>query len=211
MRALSTFEAWGTDARDAALHYVEPSLAEIESVLCRPSPDAELRGDLALMLWDYALDVAGKTGGDPIRPAETNRYLTRLKKQVRQLRATLTEPQAVDAILMVGLDVLPLVDQLDDTLFSFENVKVGIDKGGRVKDVRHYALMHDVAVLYQKATGESPTLTTDSVTGKFGGDFFRVAELIDAAASAATGLQAKTNGALGERLAVIIKKGGEPR
>jgi hypothetical protein len=109
---------------------------------------------------------------------------------------------------MVGLDVLPLVDQLDDTLFSFENVKVGIDKGGRAKDVRHYALMHNVAVLYQKATGESPTLTTDHIKGIYRGDFSRVAELIDAAAAAAVGQQPKTNSALGQRLKEIISRLG---
>jgi hypothetical protein len=93
LRSLAAFDGYGPEARTMALRYFGGSIWEIESILRRPSPDAELRDDLALMLWNYALDVAGKTGDDPIRLAETNHYLKRLKKQMHQLRATLSRRQ----------------------------------------------------------------------------------------------------------------------
>jgi len=74
-------------------------------------------------------------------------------------------------------------------------------KGGRPPDVEYWVLIERVVDIFQLATGREVVIPSWNPNERiFSGDFFRLAELVDAAAASATQTQPRTNSALGNLL-----------
>jgi hypothetical protein len=206
---LAQFESYGPQVRRAALDHFGKSIEEIEAILGKPSPDEELRDVLGLMLWKYARGVAGRDGSGRERPSEIRHYLEALDNPARRLREALETLLRADnhddasastvAILLDAASVEPMVvlEQLGRILAVTEKAAAEKSTGGRPPDVEHGVLMTRAADVFELATGRSATVTSNPVHDTFGGGFFRMAELVDAAAASATGQQPKSNAALG--------------
>jgi hypothetical protein len=79
------------------------------------------------------------------------------------------------------------------------------NKGGRPPDVEYGILMDRVIDIFQLATGRQAGVTWDWHECTFAGEFFRIAELVDAAAASATQERPRTNSALGNSLRRSLK------
>jgi hypothetical protein len=214
LQPLAGFDRYGPETRPAALRYFGRSLWEIERILGKQSPDSELRENLAWMLWSYARDVTNKEGSGLARPAKINRYLVPLQKPARKLREALLKLDAAyarkddagtTAEIMLGaahVNVAGLIDQLGGILL-ITNKMIEKDKGGRAADNAYYLLLARAADAYELATRQQPTLTWNEIKGVYSSNFFKIAELVDRAAAAATGASPKSNGSLGEHLKVL--------
>ena len=240
VKPLAEFDAYGSEARKAALDHFGKSIEEIESILGKSSPDEGLRDDLAWALWKYARGKANQDGSSPELPLQVRRYIESLDVAVRPLRdvlAKLKVARARDdaaahtvAIMLdaagvdlgafgidldtagiefdaTGMDASKFLGQLEAILSVTENASKS--KGGRPPDVEYHLLMYRVSCIFQQTTKRRATLTTDRHNNRYSGDFFKFAELVDAAA---TQQPPKTNSALGEllKLYIAIPEGAKP-
>jgi hypothetical protein len=89
LKPLATFDSYGPEARKAAVEHFGESIEEIESLLDKPSPDEDLREDLAWALWKYARGKANEDGSVPESLAQVSRYIESLDEPARQLRDAL--------------------------------------------------------------------------------------------------------------------------
>jgi hypothetical protein len=233
VKPLAEFDAYGPEARKAALDHFGKSIEEIESILGKSSPDEGLRDDLAWALWKYARGKANQDGSSAESPLQVRRYIESLDEAVRPLRDVLAKLKVACArddaaahtvaIMLdaagvdldtagidfdaAGMDASKFLGQLEAILSVVENA--GKSKGGRPPDVEYHLLMYRVIYIFQQTTKRRATLTSDRHNNRYSGDFFKVAELVDAAA---TQQPPKTNSALGELLNRILRslKGQNP-
>ena len=208
MSSLAQFECCGPEARKAALDHFGKSIEEIERILDKTSPNEKLRDELAWTLWHYARGKACHDGSLPELPSDPRRYVALLDKATRRLHDLLAQGHyANDAaastvtvrLIAAGLDAEQMLEQLRVILSVTENVDKS--KGGRPPDVEYWVLIARVVDIFQLATGREVVIPTWNPNERiFSGDFFRVAELVDAAAASATQTQPRTNSALGNLL-----------
>lgn len=216
LEPLAKFESYGPQARKAALaHFEESSIEEIESILGKCSPDEGLRDDLAWALWKYARGKASQDGALPELPSRVRRYIESLDKTARPLHDALAKLEdayvcddaaAHTVALMLataGIDAQRVLGQLETILSVTENFDK--NKGGRPPDVEYGILMDRVIDIFQLATGRQAGVTWDWHECTFTGEFFRIAELVDAAAASATQERPRTNSALGNSLRRSLK------
>lgn len=214
LEPLAKFESYGPQARKAALDHFGKSIEEIESILGKSSPDEDLRNDLAWTLWHYTRGKAGQDGSLPERQSDLRRYVESLDETTQPLRDLLAKwyydddaTAATVAIMLdaAGVDMGQLVEQLEVILSVTKTVDVDKDKGGRPSDNEFKVLMVRVVDIFQQATGRRATLTWDAVERVFAGKFFRVAELVDAAAASATQTERQSHSGLGNLLRRLLK------
>jgi hypothetical protein len=87
---LAEFDSYGPDAENATFdHFGKSSLEEIERILGKPSPDWNLREELALALWKYARATASQDGGGRELPALVRQYAEAIDTAARSLRDAL--------------------------------------------------------------------------------------------------------------------------
>jgi hypothetical protein len=281
---LAAFESYSPYAENAAFdHFGKSALEEIESILGKPSPDWDLRAELALALWKYARGSVGWDGSGQELADQVRHYIEPIEEAARSLRDALrqigvspsfpsvgrrprrrsrrsyeevhwaklsplfraahnrlrevrglspipepepdlyeplhggtirpldpVDPEAVDhvaagtvAIVLAagGVNTTVVLEQLDTILSVTEKGVTGKDGRPR-KDPEFWLLMDDVAYIFETETHRRATLTEKTYTtvASFSGRFFRMAELVDAAAARATQRDARSNSALGSLL-----------
>jgi hypothetical protein len=198
--------AWCPEAREAALGYFGTSIEDIERILRVDSPDEQVREDLAWSLYAYARDRAGDSGyGGEGSPEQIRQRVEAINKAARSLRAALAPTDGatttVAVMLMAGdVDVGLLNKQVDAAIVALEKVKIGKGGGRPLDDPEHWLLLDRVTDVFERTAQRRATLTDNRIRHAFEGDFFRMAELVEAAAVAATERQSMTNSALGTRL-----------
>jgi hypothetical protein len=192
------FNSYTSQARKAALYHFGESIVEIESILSVSSSDWNLRDDLAWTLWHYARGKAQEDGSWPERSAQVHHHIKSFAGSILPLRE---DAAAHTAMLMLGIDVPEIFERLETTLFAAGNA----DRGGRPADVEYGLLMGRVVYIFELATTEQAGLTWDWHKETFTGKFFRVAELVNAAAASATEQPPKTNIALGKFLQRLLQ------
>jgi hypothetical protein len=191
------------------LRYYGLALPEIEHILHLASPNKDLREALAGRLWDYLRGIAGKDGSGRERPAETAHYAARLHELVQPLRDLLQQlvyapdhDQSAGMIVInlfaEGIKPVELLDQLEHLLRVTQSVTKS--RGGQQPDYDHHVLMRHVADIYERTTGERPSVSWDEAKGVYSGRLLRMAALVDAVAARAAKRSPKTNSALGQRL-----------
>ena len=208
--------AWCSEARDAALGYFGTAIEDIERILRVDSPDEQVREDLAWSLYAYVRDRAGDSGySGEGSPAQIRNRVEAIRKAARSLRAALAPTDAaVDTVtvtLMDGdVDVVLLNEQVDATIAVLKKVKT--DRGGNrpLADPEHWLLIDRVTDIFERTTQRRAALSEHRGKRSFSGDFFRIAELVEAAAAAATKRRPATNSALGSRLRRLLKFRAEP-
>jgi hypothetical protein len=214
-RSLAEFESYGAEARKAALDHFGKSIEEIERILGKTSPNEKLRDNLAWTLWHYARGKAGQDGFLPELQSDLRRYVASLDKATRLLHDLLAkghyanDAAASTVVIMLtaaGLDVERLLEQLDVILSVTKNVNADKSKGGKPPDNEFKILIDRVVDIFQLTTGRRATVTWDEIKHVFAGDFFKLAELVDAAVAAATQTQPRTNGALGKELQRLLRQ-----
>lgn len=200
----------------AALGYFGRSLWEIERVLDAASPDHDLRDALASAIWKYARGLADQDGLRQGPVARVNAYIREINKKQQPLREALLllfdayaseDVAAIDTMFVfsnAGVDVPLILEQLE-RMPDVAEVNQG---GGRPSDIEHHVLMARVAGIYEFATKKRQTVTTSPYTTPvtYSGKFVRIAELVEAAAAAATKQQPLPNSALGLRLKRMTAK-----
>jgi hypothetical protein len=203
--------AWCPEAREAALGYFGTSIADIEKILRVDSPDAQVREDLAWSLYSYARDTGRdhNVGSGEGSPAQIRHSVETITKAAQSLQTALAPTDAaasstVAVMLMAGdVDVAFLHKQIDAILAVLEKVEIGKGGGRPLDDPEHWLLMERTADLFELTAQREAALTEDRRSDEgieFGGDFFRMAELVEAAAAAATNRQPIPNSVLGIRL-----------
>ena len=103
-------------------------------------------------------------------------------------------------LIAAGVDVVLLNEQAGAALAALKKIKIGQGGNRPLADPEHWLLLDRVADLFERTTQRRATLSENRGRRSFSGDFFRVAELVEAAAAAATKRQPATNSALGNRL-----------
>jgi hypothetical protein len=203
--------------RDAVLAlFGAGALEEIESILRVESPDEQVRENLAWSLHAYARDEYARAVGDRTAgagagsPKQIRQRVKAITKAARSLQAALalTDDAAtttVAVMLMAGdVDVGLLHKQVDATLVALEKVEIGKGGGRPLDDPEHWLLLDRVADLFELTAQRRATLTDDRFRREFSGDFFRMAELVEAAAAKATKREPMTNSALGTQLRRLL-------
>jgi hypothetical protein len=208
--------AHDTRARDAALAlFGAGALEEIEGILRVPSPDEQVRDYLARSLHAYARVTGDRTAGDGEgSPAEIRERVEAILKAARALQAALAPTDAATAttvavILMAGdADVGLLIKQVDAAITALGKIEIGKGGGRPLDDPEHWLLMNRTADLFELTARRRAALTEDRRSDEgieFGGDFFRIAEIVDAAAAKAMKREPMANGALGAQLRRLLK------
>jgi hypothetical protein len=207
--------------RDTALAlFGAGALEEIEGILRVASPDEQVRDYLARSLHayarvKYARDTGDRTVGDGAgSPAQIRQRVKAIDKAARSLRAALvpTDNAATSTVaimLMAGdVNVGLLNKQVDATIAALEKVEISKGGGRPLDDPEHWLLMDRIADLFE-LTAQRQARLKDSTLGLpvgrvFSGDFFRMAELVEAAAAEAKKLEPMTNSALGTQLRRLL-------
>jgi hypothetical protein len=208
-------------ARDAALAFFGAgALEEIEGILRVASPDEQVRDYLARSLHayvrvKYARDTGDCTVGDDEGwSAQIRQRVEAINKAARSLQAALAPTDdatttTIAVMLMAGdVDVGLLNNQVDATIAALEKVEIGKGGGRPLDDPEHWLLMDRIVDLFE-LTAQRQARLTDSTLGLlvgrvFSGDFFRMAELVEAAAAEAKKLEPMTNSALGTQLRRLL-------
>jgi hypothetical protein len=210
--------AYGLAMQRLMLRHYGPALPEIERILGRPSPDSELRGALAEMLWQYIHDTA--TAGRE-RPKEVNRWLEGIDGAARSLRDKLNalvyasdddDHSASAALFMIGSDAaMELLNQLDEfTLATWQRLE---SRGGPTADYDLHVLLRRVLSIYEFSTGKTASATTDptatedtdaaDVRDMYSGQLMEMAALVERVAATVTKRSPMSNSALGQKLKEI--------
>jgi hypothetical protein len=204
--------------RDTALAlFGAGALEEIEGILRVASPDEQVRDYLARSLHAYARDKhARDTGNGEVSSAQFRRRVEAICKAAQSLQAALPWSADDDAgatvalrLIAGGVDVGLLSRQLD-AIAALEKIEMGKGGGRPLDDPEHWLLLDRVADVFERTTHHRATLTENRGKCSFSGDFFRMAELVEAAAAAATKRRPATNSALGSRLRRLLNLRAKP-
>jgi hypothetical protein len=219
-RALADFETFDPAACDAAIGLFRPEhIREIEHLhhISDEYSRNALRKKLGFRLWMYARGVTGQSGMGLAHLKQVNRILRGLHNEAHRLHGAL-DPLGIsehdiavsEVVVMLaanGIDIAALLEALQ----AVQAVKLLPTEGGPMPDTDHHVLMLSIKGIFEKATGTKATPPPyNPIKGKSYGDFFRVAELVDAAAAAAVGQRPKTNAALGTALRRMLNTPDTP-
>ena len=195
-------------------------LEEIEGILGVTSPHEEVREALAESLCAYAGRspyVGGSVGGysGEGSSAQIRRRVEAISGAARSMRAALAPADAAAETVTVwletaGIDVGGLKEQAGAVLAALKKIKT--DKGGHrpLADPEHWLLLDRAADIFERTAQKRATLSDHRGKRTFSGGFFRMAELVEAAAATATKRQPATNSALGTRLRRLLELRAEP-
>jgi hypothetical protein len=115
------------------------------------------------------------------------------------------------SLISVGVNEVGVSQELEKIVSITEKAMAEKRKGGRPREnIELEVLMTRVARMFETATERKAAITTSRYPDRdrYSGDFFRLAELVDIAAAAATHREPLSNGALG-RLLTRIQKAAE--
>ena len=222
--------------REIEAHFGSEAFCEIERLLKRPSPDIGLRAEITKAVWAF---LRGRAAGGVARIAQTRNHLKRIRKAAHEMRSAaarlneaLAPLLAIEDINSVHADAVAFllhyrsgnkVDSiwLGDTAITTQEIEKAATaalehlkgRGGPSPDADSHVLMSRLEAIYRHATGRAPTISTNQGTNAYGGNFFRLAEIVEGVAKPAAGERPRTNVGLGsaikEKLSVRRKAGKE--
>ena len=203
--------------RDAALAFFGAgALEEIEGILDNVSPDKQVRDTLAWSLCAYVRDRAGTSGySGEGSPAQIRHHVETISRASQALQAALAiDDAAAETVALLlesrGVDVEGLKEQIVVVIAELELIKTD-PGGGRPRNDPEFSLLMDrVADIFETETHQRATLTDNRSKGVVAGKFFRMAELVDAAAASAVGRDPMKNGPLGDLLKNLLKQRVKP-
>jgi hypothetical protein len=197
--------------QDTALElFGEAALGRIEEILAVTSPDEKVREDLARSLCAYARDKAGQHSSGHSgegSPAQIRKRKRAINKAARSLQSELAATDAATETVVFRLEVGG-IDMMLLNNFIAKLAQIEIDSDDmRRADPEHWLLMDRVVDIFERTAQKPATLSDhrDGVGNRFGGLFFEMAEVVEAAAARAVQRPKLTPGALGHRLRRLLK------
>ena len=196
--------------QDTALElFGEEALVRIEEILSAASPDGDVREALARSLYAYARDKVGKHSGHSGEgsPAQIRKRRNAIIKAARSLQSELAATDAATETVVFMLEVGGTDMMLLNT-FVAKLAQIEMNSGDmRRADPEHWLLMDRVANIFERTAQKPATLSDhrDGVGNRFGGLFFEMAEVVEAAAARAVQRPKLTQSALGHRLRRLLE------
>lgn len=221
LRSLASFDSYAAKVQRVALSYFVPHWEEIAQIFGGFYSGTDLKDVLALLLWKYAREYAGKDGSGLRFSKQEKKDIEVFNEAMASIRSVISKVLHQDTrdnlaflLFRSGFDE-PALHELRERSEAF-SAAVGhleINSGGRPSENLPFErLIKEIATMYEWANGHLAIEAVYSDQGRedvFFGGFFCLAEIIEAAAAEATGRKKKSNVALGSILKRVLDEPAE--
>lgn len=198
-------------------NFQDGDLEAIEKILGLKSPNRDFRSQLAISIASFrarARMESSHTSGARDRVLRLSTHARAIRNELKLLTSPTNwdQPDLGDLFEMdrllneAGIDYACAIGIMDAFCSAADLAKREGHRGGRppIPPAWKEMMLH-LATVYEEAMHKRAAVTVDSVNDKYAGNFYRIAQIVDRAAAAATQSKPCAASILGARLRRILK------